>query len=39
MLDQALMFFVIVASLGVGGLLGQLTLVVMAIEVATEGDE
>ena len=37
MIDSALMFLLIVASLGVGGVLGLLSMVVMAIEIATRG--
>ena len=37
MLDQALMFLLIVASLGVGGVLGLIAMVAMAIEIRREG--
>jgi hypothetical protein len=37
MLDQALMFLLIVASLGVGGVLGLIALLAMAIEIHREG--
>ena len=36
MFDQAIISLLIVASLGVGGVLGLLSMVVMAIEIATE---
>lgn len=36
MVDNTLMFLLIVASLGVGGVLGLLSMVVMVIEIATE---
>ena len=37
MIESTLMFLLIVASLGVGGVLGLLSMVVMAIEIATRG--
>jgi hypothetical protein len=37
MLDTGLIFLAITASLGVGGVLGLLALVVMAIEIRREG--
>lgn len=37
MTDGSLMFLLIVASLGVGGVLGLIALVVMAIEIKREG--
>lgn len=36
MLDQALLFLLIVASLGVGGVLGLLSLVCVAVGIARE---
>jgi hypothetical protein len=36
MFDQALVFLVITAAIGVGGLLGLLSMLVMAIEVMSE---
>jgi hypothetical protein len=37
MFDTTLLFLLIVASLGVGGVLGLIALVVMAIEIRREG--
>ena len=37
MTDGSLMFLLIVASLGVGGVLGLIALVAMAIEIKREG--
>lgn len=37
MLDSTLMFLLIVASLGVGGVLGLIALLVMAAEIHREG--
>jgi len=36
MLDNTLLFLAVVAALGAGGVLGLISLVVMAIEIATE---
>jgi hypothetical protein len=37
MFDSAVLFLLIVASLGVGGLVGLISLIVMAIEINREG--
>ena len=36
-IDSALIFFLITASIGVGGVLGLIALVIMAIEIHREG--
>lgn len=37
MMPDVVLFLLVVASLGVGGVLGLLSMVVMAIEIASEG--